>query len=125
MNTIVLIGLGGALGSIFRYLVSTSAYKIFGSHFPYGTLAVNAIGSFVIGFLFILLLDRIDGIADQLRAVLIIGFLGGFTTFSSFSIETVNLFENSEIALGLLNIFISVVLCLSLTWLGILLGRHL
>lgn len=125
MNKVLLIGLGGAIGSVFRYLVSTSTYKLVGRDFPYGTLSVNAIGSFVIGFLFILLLDRVDGMADQLRSLLIIGFLGGFTTFSSFSIETINLIENGEIFRSFLNVLISVILCLSLTWLGVLLGRQL
>lgn len=125
MDRILLIGIGSAIGGIFRYLVSTGTYKLVGRTFPYGTLTVNALGSFLVGILFIILLERFNGVADQLRSLLIIGFLGGFTTFSSFSIETINLIENGELYRGLLNILISIVLCLSLTWMGILLGRQL
>jgi CrcB protein len=124
MNKLFLIGFGSAVGGILRYLVSTGTYKILGRSFPYGTLVVNALGSFIIGFLFIILLERFNEFSDQLRALLIIGFLGGFTTFSSFSIETINLIEGGEIMRGLLNIIISIVLCLSLTWIGVLLGRQ-
>ena len=125
MERILLIGLGGGIGSIFRYLVSIGTYKLFDRSFPFGTLSVNAIGSFLIGFLFIVLLDRFNGYSDQFRSLLIIGFLGGFTTFSSFSMETINLIEGGDLYRALLNVFVSVVLCLSLTWFGILLGRQL
>lgn len=125
MDKLLLIGIGGGFGSIFRYLVSTGVYKLFGSQFPYGTFCVNAVGSFIIGFIFILLLDNVSGMADQLRALLIIGFLGGFTTFSSFSMETLNLIENGDVYRALLNIVLSVSVCLFLTWLGVLLGRQL
>jgi len=125
MDRLLLIGLGGAIGSVLRYIVSTSTHQWMGRSFPYGTLSVNAIGSFLIGFLFIILLDRVDGFSDTLRSFLIIGFLGGFTTFSSFSMETINLIENGEFFRSFLNIMISLILCLSLTWLGILLGRQL
>ncbi len=125
MERLLLIALGGAVGSMFRYLISTATYKLIGRDFPYGTLSVNALGCFLIGLLFILLLDRFDDFSDQLRSLLIIGFLGGFTTFSSFSIETINLLENGELYRSLLNIIISIILCLGLTWLGILLGRQL
>ena len=125
MDKLLLIGLGGAFGSVCRYLVSSGVYKLFGSNFPYGTLCVNAVGSFLIGILFVLLLDNISGMADQLRALLIIGFLGGFTTFSSFSMETMNLLENGDLVRGIVNIILSVTLCLLLTWMGILLGRQI
>ncbi len=125
LSRIVLIGLGGAVGSIFRYLLSTGVQQFLKPSFPYGTLTVNAVGSFLIGLLFVLLLERFDGQAEQLRALLMIGFLGGFTTFSSFSIETFNLIESGEIYSGIFNVLISIFLCLSLTWVGVLLGRLL
>lgn len=125
LTRIVLIGLGGAIGSVFRYLLSTSVHQFLKPSFPYGTLAVNALGCFLIGFVFVFLLERFNGQADSLRSLLMIGFLGGFTTFSSFSIETLNLIESGELLSGLLNVLISVVLCLSLTWVGVVLGRLL
>lgn len=125
METILLVGLGSAVGGICRYLLSMTVHAFLGKSFPYGTLTVNALGSFLIGFLFILLLDRYASFAEELRALLVIGFLGGFTTFSSFSMETINLFENGEIMLAGLNIFLSITICLVLTWLAVLLGRQL
>lgn len=125
MSRILLIGLGGAVGSVFRYLLSAGVHKLLRPSFPYGTLTVNALGSFLIGLLFILLLDRFDGRAEEFRSLLIIGFLGGFTTFSSFSMETINLIEGGDIYKGLMNIVVSLLLCLSLTWMGVVLGRLL
>jgi len=124
MNQILLIALGGAIGSVFRYWVSTGAYKLLGPAFPYGTLAVNVIGSFVMGLLFILLLERLNGNNEQLRALLLVGFLGGFTTFSSFSIETFHLIERGEVTSALVNIAASFVLCISATWMGVIMGRQ-
>jgi fluoride exporter len=125
MGNIILIGFGSAIGGIFRYLVTTGIYKLLGRGFPYGTLTVNAIGSLLAGIAFIILLERFNGMADQLRSLLIIGFLGGFTTFSAFSLETIILFENGEITKGCLNIIISTIICLSLTWIGILIAKQI
>jgi CrcB protein len=77
------------------------------------------------GFLFILLLERFDTMGPQLRSLLLIGFLGGYTTFSSFSIETLNLFENGAYLSGTLNILFSIILCISATWLGVIGGKQL
>ena len=96
-----------------------------GRQFPYGTLVVNATGCFLMGLLFVLLLERFNSIAPELRSLILIGFLGGYTTFSSFSIETMNLFESGDWVAASLNIVISVVLCMALTWLGLMGGRQL
>lgn len=120
-----LIFLGSGLGGISRYWVSNRIYSLFGRQFPYGTLAVNISGSFMMGFLFILLLERFTLIGPQLRSLLLVGFLGGYTTFSAFSIETINLFENGAWVNGCLNIFSSVFLCLIATWLGVMGGKQL
>lgn len=125
MQQIFLVALGGALGSVARYLVSTQSYRILGSHFPYGTLVVNAIGSFLIGLAFTLILERFMESSQVLRSLLAIGFLGGFTTFSAFSFETMQLLEAGKLSVALMNIFVSLGLCLILTWVGIILGRHL
>lgn len=124
INTL-LIFFGAGVGGVFRYWISTMSYWVLGRQFPYGTLIVNASGCFLMGLLFTLILDRFDGIGPQLRSFLLIGFLGGYTTFSSFSIETLSLFENGEWFSGSLNIFLSVTLCLFLTWLGIIGGKQL
>lgn len=124
INTL-LIFLGAGFGGISRYWVSNGVYWFLGRQFPYGTLVVNASGSFLMGLLFALIMERFDGIGPQLRSLLLIGFLGGYTTFSSFSIETLNLFESGAWVGATLNIFLSVTLCIALTWLGVLGGRQL
>ncbi len=108
-----------------RYWMSTSVYRLLGQNFPYGTLTVNVLGSFIIGFLSVLLIERFDSYAANLRALLLIGFLGGFTTFSTFSLETFNLVEAGEITKALLNCGVSVGLCIFAVLIGALLGREL
>lgn len=124
MNNLLAIAIGGSLGAVMRYLTSTSVYRLFGQDFPYGTLTVNIVGSLLMGFISILLLERFM-LADYWRAIIIIGFLGAFTTFSTFSMETFNLIESGEIAKAFINMFISVILCLTATWVGVLAGRQL
>lgn len=124
MNHLLLITLGSGLGGLCRYGLSTFVYTRLGKDFPYGTLSVNALGSFLIGFSFILLLERFDYMAPYFRSFLIIGFLGGFTTFSSFSLETLLLLEKGQWFSAFLNIFFSVLICVSLAGLGVLLGRQ-
>lgn len=124
-NIYLLIFLGGGFGCLMRFWISSGAYALFGQNFPYGTLLVNVSGSFLMGLLFIVLFQRFTNLAPQLRAFLLIGFLGGYTTFSSFSIETLNLIEQGEVFLAILNIFSSIILCLSAVWLGVILGRQL
>lgn len=125
MTNSLLIFLGAGLGGVCRYWLSNGIYWLVGRQFPYGTLFVNVTGSFLMGLLFVLLMERFDGIGPQLRSLLLIGFLGGYTTFSSFSVETLTLFENGAWLGGCLNILLSIVLCISLAWLGIIGGRQL
>ncbi len=125
MNTIALVFIGAGLGGVLRYGVSSGVYHLVNKNFPYGTLVVNISGSFLMGFLFVLTLERFQNIAPQLRAFLLIGFLGGYTTFSSFSIETINLIENASWFPASLNILLSTILCLIAAWLGVILGRNL
>lgn len=124
MLQLVTIAVAGALGALMRYWVSGWVYGLFGRSFPYGTLAVNFVGSMVMGLSFVLLVERL-GSGPEWRAFVIVGFLGAFTTFSTFSLETVQLIEGGELMRALLNVMVSVVLCLGAAWLGILMGRQL
>ncbi len=125
MLNMFLIFVGAGCGGVFRYWISNVSYWFLGRQFPVGTLIVNVSGCFLMGFLFVLLLERIDGVGPQLRSLLLIGLLGGYTTFSSFSIETLNLFESGAPLSGMVNIFLSIILCLAATWLGVIGGRQL
>ncbi len=124
MNQVLAIAAGGAAGSVLRFWMSTWVHSFAGRSFPYGTLAVNVIGCLLMGFLFVLLVERMSDNAVW-RAALLIGVLGGFTTFSSFSIETFNLLEQGDSLKAGVNALSSLVLCLGATWAGVILGRQL
>lgn len=121
----LLIFIGAGAGGVFRFWISTLSYWLLGREFPYGTLIVNVTGCFLMGFLFVLLLERFGSAAPSLRSLLLIGFLGGYTTFSSFSIETLNLLESGAFLSGVLNMILSITLCLAATWFGVKGGRLL
>ncbi len=122
----VAIMLGGAVGALLRFLVSSGVYQWLGRDFPYGTLAVNIIGSFLIGLLSEgLLAEPVGKLAAAYRPALLVGFLGAFTTFSTFSLETLSLMEQGQFVRALTNILISVLLCLAAVTLGVVLGRIL
>lgn len=121
----MLILIGGGVGSLLRYWMSISAHQLFGRTFPYGTLMVNVVGCFLMGFLSILLLERLQHHTEFLKALLLIGFLGGFTTFSSFSFETLNMLENGELLRAVTNIFCSFGLCLIAVSVGAILAKQI
>lgn len=112
------------MGAVMRFWVSSAVYNALGRAFPYGTLAVNLLGSFVMGLLYILLLER-SAAAAEWRAFLLVGLLGAFTTFSTFSLETLNLIEEGEPAKALGNVLVSVFTCVAAAWLGVTAGRQL
>ncbi len=122
MMQVLAIAAGGAVGSVLRYAVSTGVYSIAGREFPYGTFVVNVIGSLMMGLLFVLLIERMD-VPVIWRMALLVGVLGAFTTFSTFSIETLNLMQSGDYVRAMANVILSVVLCVGATWLGFKLGR--
>lgn len=124
MEQLVYIALLGAAGCLSRYFLSGWVYQLFGRGFPYGTLAVNIIGSFLIGLTMEFSI-RSALISPVLRIALTIGFLGGFTTFSSFSFETFRLLEEGAFVIAFFNVLVSVVSCLACTWIGIVVARAL
>ena len=124
MSQVIAIAVGGAFGSVLRYGLSTWVHTLVGRSFPFGTLAVNVLGCLAMGILFVLLVERM-GESAVWRAGLLIGVLGGFTTFSSFSIETFNLIEQGAMAKAAGNIAASLVLCVGATWLGVIIARQL
>jgi len=124
MQTIVSIAFFGALGCLARYFLSGWVYALFGRTFPYGTLAVNVIGAFLIGLIMEFAL-RSTLLSPELRVGLTIGFLGGLTTFSTFSYETFKLLEEGDLVVAATNVLASVLVCLFCTWGGIITARHL
>lgn len=124
MKHVLAIAAGGALGSVLRFWLTHGVHAVAGHRFPYGTLVVNVAGCLAMGWLFVVLVERMadDG---PLRTGLLVGILGGFTTFSAFSIETFQLLEQGHAVRALANIGASVVLCLGATWIGVVVGRTL
>jgi CrcB protein len=122
MKHLIFIALGGAGGAVTRYLMSNLIHASMTSKFPYATLIVNLVGSFLIGIIYVLIVEKAVLHPDW-RSVLIVGFLGAFTTFSTFSLETINLLENGQIGAALVYIVFSVLVCIFAAWMGISLTR--
>ena len=119
----LLICLGGAVGTAARYGVGGLAVRWWGTEFPYGTLIVNVTGSFLIGFIQQVGLTT-TAISEPMRLMLTIGVMGGFTTYSSFSYETMRLVEEGSWLYATTNVVLTTVLCLTVCVLGLALGRY-
>lgn len=117
MLNLLWIGLAGAIGTIARYLTSGLALRFFGMAYPYGTLSVNVLGSFVMGLLVEFSLSS-SAISPTLRLVLTTGFLGGFTTYSSFNQETIQQFQSGDYQKAFLYILMTLIFCLVAGYLG-------
>ncbi len=125
MNQIVAVALGGAFGAVLRFLVSTGIYQWLGRGFPYGTLVVNILGSFLIGLMTEALILQKVAISQEYRAAILVGLFGSFTTFSTFSLETLYLLEQGNLQKASLNVVVSVLACLIAVWVGLQSGRFL
>lgn len=117
------IAAGGAAGSVLRYLTSSAIYGWLGKGFPWGTFAVNVIGSFAMGVLATLVVEKVI-LSEEFKNALLIGFLGAFTTFSTFSLDTLNLFFNGHGGRAIFYAVASVVACVLATLAGMLMTRH-
>jgi CrcB protein len=117
MQRLLLIGFAGFVGTVARYGLANWTAKRFGETFPIGTLVVNLMGCFLAGLLAYLLLERF-AIGPTARTVLLVGLLGGFTTFSAFGLQSFQLLRDGEVGLALLNILLSNVAGLFMVWLG-------
>lgn len=122
MNAILLVASGGAIGSVSRYLVGILMTRMFGAAFPYGTLTVNIAGGFLMGLFIELLTRHFDG-SSELRLFVAIGILGGFTTFSSFSLDVVLLWQRGAVASAAIYVLASVFLSIGALFLGLWLAR--
>lgn len=119
MGRVLWVGFGGFVGTVARYLLNGWVAHRFGESFPFGTLAVNVAGSFLIGVAFVATgPDSRILVSAEVRQFLILGILGGFTTFSSFSQQTLNLLRDGEWGAAALNVVLSVSLCLAAAWAG-------
>ncbi|MDA0901786.1 MAG: fluoride efflux transporter CrcB [Proteobacteria bacterium] len=119
MNNLILVAIGGACGSSLRYLMQelvTAYAKDY--HFPFATLTVNVIGSLLMGIAYFFITNNLESISPQIRLLLTVGFLGGFTTFSAFSADAIRLFHNGQADLAFIYIIASVILSLAAMFLG-------
>jgi len=121
MRMMIAVAIGGAIGAMSRYAISSHIARMMGSGFPWGTLAVNLIGSFLMGLLAPLLLSRIS--SPEIRGFITVGVLGSLTTFSTFSMETVVLYQRGDTALAALNIGVSVAACIAGLIVGLQAGK--
>jgi CrcB protein len=121
VSQVIAIAAGGALGALLRHWVGGGVQSVLGPGFPWGTLLVNVSGCVAIGVLYVFLVERPE--AAVWRAGLIVGLLGAYTTFSAFSLDTLQLLEAGAVLKAALNVLSSVVLCLAGCWAGLALAR--
>ncbi len=127
INALFFVGLGGAIGAITRYIISINFINN-GQQFPWGTFIANIIGAFIIACLYVVIVEKSffsSHLSDPLRQLLVVGFLGALTTFSSFSLESVLLFNNNHYQLAITYIISTLVCCLAITFVTIKMSRSI
>jgi len=117
LKALLFVAMGGALGAVLRYSISSGIYHWFGRSFPYGTLVVNVVGSLAIGLLSILLVEKFN-VSQEIKLGLVVGVLGALTTFSTFSWDTLHLLEQGFVQKAFLNVLLNVTVCIGAAWLG-------
>ncbi|MCG9731076.1 fluoride efflux transporter CrcB [Shewanella sp. Isolate13] len=116
MNNVLFVAIGGSIGAVFRYLISLLMLQVFGSGFPFGTLVVNILGSFLMGVIFAL--GQVSELSPEIKAFIGVGMLGALTTFSTFSNETLLLIQQGHLVKAVLNVVVNVGVCIFVVYLG-------
>ena len=121
ITSIIQVAIGGAIGAVGRYLTGVAAVRVMGHGYPWGTLTVNIVGSFLMGVLIVFLMTKDGGL--RIAPLLMTGMLGGFTTFSAFSLDALTIFERGQVGQAALYVIASVVLSLLAIFLGVMIAR--
>lgn len=116
MNNILFVALGGSIGAVLRYLISLLMLQVFGSGFPFGTLVVNILGSFLMGVVYTL--GQVSEVSPEIKAFIGVGMLGALTTFSTFSNESLLLMQEGYLVKAILNVVVNVGVCMFVVYLG-------
>jgi len=122
--TYLAVAFGGALGAMSRFFVYNVFMRATTSTFPWATLTVNIVGSFLIGIAFVVITERLE-MGPEVRGVVTVGFLGAFTTFSTFSMDTIDLLEQGQVGSAIIYVLSSVAVCIIAAWLGLTVAKFL